>query len=84
MICLHFQPLEAPEPPTGNGLANGENGNAMMEQADAEPDAETRRAREVLGMVRPGLHVGLSFVSLHAQINKLASVFNVRWAHACC
>ena len=63
---VHVQPLEAAEPVAANGLANGENGDAPMEHADAEPDAETRRAREVLGMVRPGLHMGASFDLLHA------------------
>ncbi len=59
--CLHpaypvgVQPLEAPKPQAENGLANGENGGAPMDQAEAEPDAETRHAREVLDMVRPGV-----------------------------
>ena len=66
---VHVQPLEAPEPVAANGLANGENGDAPMEHADAEPDAETRRAREVLGMVRPVLHIGTSYVNLHACLN---------------
>ncbi|KAK9846278.1 hypothetical protein WJX81_000837 [Elliptochloris bilobata] len=46
------QSLDAPAPHAENGLANGENGDAPMPEAAAEPDAETRRAREVLDLVR--------------------------------
>ena len=53
-VCarLGAQALEAPEPQADASAANGENG-AMTEamEAAAEPDAATRRAREVLALV---------------------------------